>query len=229
MAEYYEKINWKNGAEGETPLSAENFNHMEEGISGAEMRTGPLEYDKENDTFSAGNKIQLDTNGNLKVSGTITDGNNNVLGTSISIDSEISDTSENPVQNKVIKSYIDDITGDINKALEEIIAIQEGFIDKSKVTMHFLTSNGAIISAKVDIGMTWAEAIETDEVKALGQGFVIRDDGYVRCYVMAFIKEADYEGDVSTSTFPTWCIKGTDKVKDGQVYVSSGIYEMDIQ
>ncbi len=121
------------------------------------------------------------------------------------------------------------LTGDINKALEEIIAIQEGLIDKSKVTMHFLTANNTIISAKVDIGMTWAEAIETEEVKALGLGFVIGDDGYVRCYAMAFIKEADYEGDVSTSTFPTWCIKGTDKVKDGQVYVSSGIYEIDFQ
>jgi hypothetical protein len=82
MAEYYEKINWKNGADGGTPLSAENLNKMEEGISGAEMRTGPLEYDKENNTFSAGDRIQLDANGNLKVSGTITDGNGNVLGAS---------------------------------------------------------------------------------------------------------------------------------------------------
>lgn len=79
MAEYYEKINWKDGADGGTPLSAENLNKMEEGISGAEMRTGPLEYDKENDTFSAGDRIQLDANGNLKVSGTITDGNGNSL------------------------------------------------------------------------------------------------------------------------------------------------------
>lgn len=80
MAEYYKKINWKDGADGGTPLSAENLNKMEEGISGAEMRTGPLEYDKENDTFSAGDRIQLDANGNLKISGTITDGNGNVLG-----------------------------------------------------------------------------------------------------------------------------------------------------
>ena len=229
MAKYYEKINWKDGANGGTPLSAENLNKMEEGISGAEMRTGPLEYDKENDTFSAGDKIQLDANGNLKVSGTITDGNGNVLGVSISVDGEISDASENPVQNKVIKSYIDGITGDINKALEEMITIQEGLIDKSKVTIQFLTIDDTILTAKVDIGMTWAEAIETEEVKALGQGFVIGDDGYVRCYATAFIKEADYEGDVSSSTFPAWCIKGTDKVKSGQVYTSSGVYESNIQ
>lgn len=37
------------------------------------MRTDPLEYNKESDTFSAEDKIQLDTNGNLKVFGTITD------------------------------------------------------------------------------------------------------------------------------------------------------------
>lgn len=156
MAEYYKKINWKDGADGGTPLSAENLNKMEEGISGAEMRTGPLEYNKENDSFSAGDKIQLDTNGNLKVSGTITDGNNNVLGTSISVDNEISDVSENPVQNKVIKSYIDDITGDINTALEEIIAIQEGLIGEPETITFNL--NGTNYTCPK--GMTWA-ALET--------------------------------------------------------------------
>ena len=159
MAKYYEKINWKNGAEGETPLSAENFNHMEEGISGAEMRTGPLEYDKDSDTFSAGDKIQLDANGNLKVSGTITDGNNNILGTSVSIDSEISDTSENPVQNKVIKSYIDGITGDINTALEEIIEIQEGLIGEPEMITFNL--NGTNYTCPE--GMTWAELETYDD------------------------------------------------------------------
>ena len=47
MTEYYKKINWKDGADGGTPLSAKNLNKMEEGISGAEMRAGSLEYNKE--------------------------------------------------------------------------------------------------------------------------------------------------------------------------------------
>lgn len=118
------------------------------------------------------------------------------------------------------KAYVDNKVGEIDEALES-------FIDKTKVTMHFLDNN-TLYTAKINTWMTWAEAIETEEVKALGMGFAIGDDGYVRCYLSAFIKEADYEGDVSASTFPTWCIKGTDKVKDGQVYTSSGVYEMDI-
>lgn len=41
---------------------------------------------------------------------------------SIVLDSEMSDTSENAVQNKVIKKYVDGITGDIETALDNIIA-----------------------------------------------------------------------------------------------------------
>lgn len=119
------------------------------------------------------------------------------------------------------KTYVDGKVGEIDEALES-------FIDKTKVTMHFLDAQNTLHTAKINTWMTWAEAIETEEVKALGMGFAIGDDGYVRCYISAFLKEADYEGDVSASTFPAWCIKGTDKVKDGQVYTSSGVYEMDI-
>lgn len=36
----------------------------------------------------------------------------------ITIDTEMSDTSENPVQNKVVKGYVDGQIGDINTALE---------------------------------------------------------------------------------------------------------------
>lgn len=38
----------------------------------------------------------------------------------ITIDTEMSSTSENPVQNKVIKSYVDDKIGDIGIALDEL-------------------------------------------------------------------------------------------------------------
>lgn len=36
------------------------------------------------------------------------------------IDTEMSDTSENAVQNKVIKSYVDEKIGDIDAVLEEL-------------------------------------------------------------------------------------------------------------
>ncbi len=44
------------------------------------------------------------------------------------IDTEMSDTSENAVKNKVIKKYVDGITGDIETALDNIIAIQNSLI-----------------------------------------------------------------------------------------------------
>lgn len=54
-------------------------------------------------------------------------------GETITIDTEMSDTSENAVQNKVIKKYVDDITGDIETALDNIIAIQNLLIGGGSV------------------------------------------------------------------------------------------------
>lgn len=49
-------------------------------------------------------------------------------GETITIDTEMSDTSENTVQNKVIKKYVDDKTDDIETALDNIIVIQNELI-----------------------------------------------------------------------------------------------------
>lgn len=49
------------------------------------------------------------------------------------IDTEMSDTSENAVQNKVIKLYVDGITGDIEAGLDNIIAIQNSLIGGGSV------------------------------------------------------------------------------------------------
>lgn len=40
--------------------------------------------------------------------------------TSITIDAEMSDTSENPVQNKVVKAYVDGLVGNIETLLSEV-------------------------------------------------------------------------------------------------------------
>lgn len=53
-------------------------------------------------------------------------------GGSITIDKEMSDTSENAVQNKVIKAYVDGITGDIETALDSIISIQNELLGVSE-------------------------------------------------------------------------------------------------
>jgi len=41
-------------------------------------------------------------------------------GGSLEIDSKMSDTSENAVQNRVIKNYVDELVGDIDYVLEEL-------------------------------------------------------------------------------------------------------------
>lgn len=43
-----------------------------------------------------------------------------LLSSTITVDSELSTTSENPVQNKVIKTYVDGLVGDINTILDSI-------------------------------------------------------------------------------------------------------------
>jgi hypothetical protein len=49
-------------------------------------------------------------------------------GVGITIDTAMSDTSENAVQNKVIKKYVDDITGDIETALDELHAYAQTLV-----------------------------------------------------------------------------------------------------
>jgi hypothetical protein len=53
----------------------------------------------------------------------------NGSGSSIEIDAEMSDASENAVQNKVIKAYVDGITGDISTALDELHAYAQALKD----------------------------------------------------------------------------------------------------
>lgn len=43
------------------------------------------------------------------------------MGPTIPIDDEISDTSENAVKSRVVKEYIDNILGDINTILSEVV------------------------------------------------------------------------------------------------------------
>ena len=50
------------------------------------------------------------------------------VGSSLEIDTEMSDESENAVQNKVIKQYVDGYVGDIETALDNIIVIQNTLI-----------------------------------------------------------------------------------------------------
>lgn len=130
--------------------------------------------------------------------------------------------------------YLEDVVSTkMNQALEEIIELQESFIDKSKITYFFISSDhnndGArdILTMESDIGMTWAEAIASNEPNLYSQGFTIRDNGYVACWVNAFIKKQDYEGETTEENIAEWGIKGSDKIINGCVYESSSVWNFD--
>lgn len=86
------------------------------------------------DSLNVYNKTEIDTALNGKqdslVSGTtiktingnsiLGEGNIEITGGSGTVDTTMSDTSENAVQNKVIKSYVDGLVGDINSVLTRI-------------------------------------------------------------------------------------------------------------
>ena len=63
-----------------------------------------------------------------KIARAVIDIEENGTGSSITTDTEMSDTSENAVQNKVIKSYVDGKLGDIETALDGIISLQNSLI-----------------------------------------------------------------------------------------------------
>ena len=49
-------------------------------------------------------------------------------GDSVTVDNVMSESSTNPVQNKVAKKYVDNLIGDISTALDNIIAVQNSYI-----------------------------------------------------------------------------------------------------
>ena len=115
------------------------------------------------------------------------------------------------------------LTGDLVSAIEEIITLQEAFIDKSKITYFYYAEYiDTMFKLTGYIGMTWAEAVESEELKALGEGFEILDNGYVVCHVAGYIKKQSYTGGNETEeNISAFGVKGTDKVEDGCVYVQS--------
>ena len=50
-------------------------------------------------------------------------GDKKISGSDVTIDTALSDTSENAVQNKVIKAYVDNTVGDIETVLSSIVEV----------------------------------------------------------------------------------------------------------
>ncbi len=116
------------------------------------------------------------------------------------------------------------LTGDVKAAIDEIIKLQEEFIDKSKVTAFFIDAQSNVHTIKGDIGITWAEAIDSG-ITPTSQGFSVRDNGYVACYVQQFIIKQGYTDEMTMDNIAEWGIKGTDKVENGCVYTDDGLWD----
>lgn len=126
---------------------------------------------------------------------------------------------------KEASGYLEDVVNaNMNQALDEIIAIQEELIEKSKITYFFTDGVTTMYTMKGDIGMTWAEAIAANEPNLVNQGFAVRDNGYVACWLQTFIQKQEYEGETTEENIAEWGIKATDKIVNGCVYVPSGVY-----
>lgn len=98
------------GEKGDTGIGIESIT-FKNSSSGADAAQ-PGAIDTYTITYTDGSHIEFQ----------IKNGEN---GTPAVIDTEMSDTSENTVQNKVIKSYIDSIVGDINSILATIVEVSE--------------------------------------------------------------------------------------------------------
>ena len=85
----------------------------------------------------------------------------------ITIDTEMSDTSENPVQNKVVKGYVDGQIGDINTALEN---------KTDKVTITTLSDT----VLAVDFAEMYNSEIRTGELTSIS--FTFGNDAYEEDY-----------------------------------------------
>lgn len=80
MNKVYTRINWENGEDGNTPLNENNLNKMDAAIDEIDNRV-----------------LELANSGSGSGGGSIT------------VDSELSETSENPVQNKVITARLEEV------------------------------------------------------------------------------------------------------------------------
>lgn len=98
------------GEKGDTGVGIESIT-FKNSSSGAEAAQ-PGAIDTYTITYTDGSHVEFQ----------IKNGEN---GTPAVIDTEMSDTSENTVQNKVIKSYIDSIVGDINSILATIVEVSK--------------------------------------------------------------------------------------------------------
>lgn len=120
MNKVYTRINWKNGEDGNTPLNENNLNKMDAAIDEIDNRV-----------------LELANSGGGSGGGSIT------------VDSELSETSENPVQNKVITAKLNEVFQSVSdgKSLVASAITDMGVATDADETFEIMAENIRVIQS----------------------------------------------------------------------------------
>lgn len=143
------------------------------------------------------NNVKPDSNGNVNISGGI--------GGSITIDSALSSTSTNPVQNKVIKDALDD-KANLNK---NNTFLKENWFEKGVSLLAYRDSNSAI---KWYQSPTNPSIASIDATNYTGTAAKATQDGAGNVITETYAKKADISGVVKS-------VNGTKPDTDGNVVI----------
>lgn len=135
----------------------------------------------------------------------------------------------------VTEQDIDNKIGNIDKALEEIIKIQNELIgteaESGEITYYYVDGTGESTAIKGTKGMTWGEALESEELKSVvdSQGILFNDDGYLVCFLLNYMCDLTVYDPVvlSSTTVSSWGIRANDIIEDGHSYGSSWCYNLE--
>lgn len=169
MADTYKRVNWEDSPSIQTPISARNLNIMDKGIDDAHIKASELETNKidKPSTGKVGQALVVAAvDGNGKPTGfKLVDMNNGTSGgtssgtqTAIAVDSALSKTSANPVQNKVVAKKFEEIESKLPVGDGEVV---------SGVTVAQATSLWAILQKA-----TFTEALTDEEISAFERAWL---------------------------------------------------------
>lgn len=183
MEKIYAPIGWEDFPSEKTPISSENLGKMDLAIDEIDSRV--VEHD--------GRVAELERIIEFGGGGT---------GGSIAVDDALSETSTNPVQNKVV-------TKEIRKLSEEIVNLG-GVVDTVEALKKAIEQGSGIVSLKRGVEYVLSEKIKLGEnMTLIGNGAVIkRETGYenilIESSIGCRISDITIDGSRENMVSPTW-------------------------
>ena len=139
------------------------------------------------------NEVDEQINGDFGVLSRGEKGEKGDRGDQPDIDTELSTTSENPVQNKVITLAINEIKdalGDVGSAIDNILGVQDELIGYVKFTIN----KGELFASP---RMTWQDWVESEYNT---DGYTINEEGRVYWWLTGDMKLCDKSGQIQYAT-----------------------------